>query len=90
MFFSAAGWEYVDMLPGKTQYKLWQYGCNSIVPEVDKQTLSSLWAQVANLIPFGSDRGLKHEVEGEGGRDFIFSVWRLDLIFCQGIAKLLG
>lgn len=78
------------MLPGKTQYNLWQYRCNKIVPEVDKQTLSSLWAQVANLIPFGSNRGLEHKVEGEGGRDVIFGVWRLDVICCQGIAKLLG
>ena len=56
-------------------------------PEVDKDALGGLRAQVADLVTAGADGGTEHEIEGEGLGDVVVGVGGLDPILGKLLAQ---
>ena len=63
--------------------------CKEGSPEVDKDTLSCLRSQVANLVSTWPNGCLEHQVEGKRSRDFMICVWCFDAILHKCISQLL-
>ena len=60
------------------------------VPEVDKDPLRGLRAEVADLVAARADRRLEHEVEGVGARERVARLRGFHGVFLEGVAQAVG